>query len=231
MYRRTFLAGVALGSAPLVVGTPATAGNDDRIDDQTAASPRCGGTFDDDALRAPDGPPDFELIADGRTIAVYWVDAEWFGDDAESVVGRAGGDTIILNRGEAGWIDHAVLAHEVGHCLGWGHVDGTLMDPFVFGADDADAETELSNPTQKIIAAIDGYRLCAWTVADVRAIINAWVHGETTIDHARYAINRWSADEYSDAYFGAGWDGFGGEFEPTDRRCRAGVYYGRPVDA
>lgn len=172
----------------------------------------------DDDLAGLSGPPDFTVESTQKTHRIYWRSGdhvtEKFGPGA---IGYAavGGDYIVLNRDQTHFLSNDVLAHEIGHNLGYEHVDGSVMDATVFGMTDDRPGVPLHETSVEIFRAIDGVLLGEWTRSQVQQVVRAAVRSDLPRSAAVRAVTRYVRDEGPDALFRTNWG--------LDRFAPAGV--------
>lgn len=170
-------------------------------------------TDDELALAAE---PDF-TVESTKTHRVYWRDQAHFEEKWSdgSIAAYAGldADYIVLNQSYGDVVDSTVVAHEVGHNLGHGHVDGTLMDPVVGATADARPDVPLADVTRDVFGSLEGVRLCDWTddgLDDLQVVADAFGAGEASIGTLGYAGRRYASADGLDAFYRHEWSGFGG---------------------
>lgn len=157
--------------------------------------------------------------------------------DRRDVIAHAGNgeDWIHVNPNmtELGGWSNRWLLHELGHTLGYNHVDGGVMD---YSMPDGEPEPcDLSPVTRDIAAASPGFEPYALDRAGIQSLANAYGDGDVALEPMRWAIDRWAAGDDCDVVlYTDNFDGFGGYYD--DRRMalgqpvyqRAGYFYGHP---
>ncbi|QPV63616.1 hypothetical protein I7X12_03000 [Halosimplex litoreum] len=208
MFRRTFLESVAAAG---VGGACARSSSDD-------GSPKCRLVDDTERDELPVATePDFTARST-KTHRIYWRDQAHFedkwADGSIAAYAALGGDYIVLNRSYDDLVDTTVVAHEIGHNLGYEHVEGTLMDPYVGQTADSDPDVALSAETVDVFDSMESVLLCEWgtdeAVDHLTAVAEAFAAGETSIGTLGYAARRYaSGTAISDAFYRHDWPAFG----------------------
>jgi hypothetical protein len=208
MFRRTFLESVAAGS---VGAACATSSNGDDC-------PKCRLVDSADGDELPLATePDF-TVRSTKTHRIYWRDQAHFedkwADGSIAAYAGLGGDYVVLNSSYDDLVDTTVVAHEIGHNLGYEHVEGTLMDPYVGQTADSDPDVALSAETVDVFDSMESVQLCQWTtdeaVDHLTAVAESFAAGESSIGTLGYAARRYaSGTAISDAFYRHDWSAFG----------------------
>lgn len=197
--RRTFLEGIATATA---TAPTVTSQSESRTCDCDCKVVR---SSEREGVAALSGQPDFTVETDEKTHRIYWreIPVEKFGT---SVVGYAGlnDDYVVLNKAYDSIVDSTVLAHEVGHNLGYEHIDGTLMDPTIGGTTDANPSVEFTDVTRAVFEQMECAHLCDWredSIDDLSTVATSFSNSSSSITTLQYAASRWAAADGTDAFY------------------------------
>jgi len=203
-------------------------------DAPTDDSVRCGCILEEgspDERATLPRPPDFRVP--GETEArVWWRDSEYFVDifDTDRVVAAAvlGGRDIYLNRSQRDKVDGQLLAHEYGHCLGYEHWWGSVMDPYVDFNQDGQGGESLRDISRDVFESLADARVIDWGTRRgrwaVTAAITLAARGHMSQDDVTYAITRAARGDHVDALWLSDFDGFGRDDIPQDQLPK-GTFY------
>jgi len=189
---------------------------------------KCGAVDHDRDHAAMRGEPAFTVESDAKTHHVYWRSREHFEDlfsrytYAYAGVGR---DYIVLNEWQAGAIDNEIVAHEVGHNLGYNHVDESVMDGNAMDSADRADGVELHDVSVAVFEAMDDVLVGEWTRGQVTSLVRRYFQSEAIPRPAViHAIRRYMRGEGPDALFLDDWR-LGDNPDVLDKHLLAGSFY------
>lgn len=190
----------------------------------------CVAQHDEKAIRTSElhTGPNFQITGE-KDVTVWWVEGDATDYFNSNAIATAGGDTIHLNSDVAHLIDYDILAHEYGHCLGYGHIDGTLMDMYAGGHEDGKGKQPLAPESREIFERMDGVVVCGWDEGDIAAlgtVAGHYTSGYSTMRTLGYAGREYARRQSVDAFYTGYWDGFAGYSGVKDKHINKGQFYG-----
>jgi len=181
---------------------------------------RCGGCLTTAAT--PTRNPDFRVTGTDRdgdriTVPVYWRSSSWFETETQydNPVGAAypSQPAIYLNEQYDLSIDHSVVAHEFGHIIGYGHIDGTVMGSSPLKMGDKQQKGHLEPESIDIFERLDGCHVARWGDNGIRSlgiVATAYSRRQIGIKTLGYAASLYAKGTGESAWFRTDWGKYGG---------------------
>jgi hypothetical protein len=174
-------------------------------------------------------------ITGEKEVSVTWKPPDHF--DGNAIAHALRNDNVIhLNEAWEKHVSNYVILHELGHCLGYGHIDGTVMNKYLASTGDMGQGVSVSDVTSDIVSSFDGFRLVdLGDTSDILTLVDEWSDGRMRTPQILYTLDKWRDDSCQKAYYTTSWDGFGGYFtgpreynhDAPVHQCH-GYYYGMP---
>lgn len=118
--------------------------------------------------------PDEKFYVDGvKKVEVNWCDSYMFGED---VSGFAYSNTIYFNNDNKDIVLESFLLHELGHTLGYSHVNGSVMSYDILSFPMKEKKN-LSDVTRDIAKKYKGFKIIDWTEEDLKYLEKEYKKG------------------------------------------------------
>jgi len=200
---------------------------------QEIHSKRCACSIDQDQREqhrqpAREGDPDFYVNGD-KKVGVWWTDESYFKNvfGTTRVVASAGGDHINLNRQLSHLVDGQLLGHEYAHNLGYGHIDGTVVDTYLDLNEDGKGGDSLTEVSRDVFESMDGALVIDWSDGGgwgYKEVLVEYLRGNTHRGDMQYAFYQWRHGDRTDAFFTSNFSSFGRDDFPEEQLPRGSFY-------